>query len=133
MSVSLYACTVASSIYMDFLSHYARHFCSSYQKQYRLALPFREFYTHTHTHTRARARARARTHTLFLLSLIFLSLALFWQISGKSARRRSKFWWIYGISNSYWHKRISLLSGQTNKGRPCRGRVVSFCGVKRGR
>jgi len=90
-------------------------------------------FIHTHTHTRARARARARTHTLFLLSLIFLSLALFWQISGKSARRRSKFWWIYGISNSYWHKRISLLSGQTNKGRPCRGRVVSFCGVKRGR
>jgi len=32
--LSLCARTVASGIYMDSLSHYARHFCSSYRKQY---------------------------------------------------------------------------------------------------
>lgn len=104
--VPLCICTVASSIYTDSLSHYARHFCSSYRKRYSLATSIPRI-----------------SHLFLPLSLsLFLSRSRR-QISGKPAQRRSKFWWIYGISNSYRRKRIWPLSGQTGKGRPCRGWV----------
>jgi len=114
---------MASGIYTDSLSHYARHFCSSYRKRYSptISIPC-HFCILSFSFSLSLSLSLSLSFSLSFSSLLFLHvLSPCPRDKWKASATRSKFWWIYGISNSYQRKRIWPLFGQMGKGRACRG------------